>query len=30
VVMMGGIGHLPMIESPEAVAQEYLRFRASL
>lgn len=30
VVLMPGIGHLPMIERPQQSAQDYLRFRASL
>ena len=30
VVIMPGIGHLPMIERPKQSAQDYLRFRASL
>jgi len=30
VVIMPGIGHLPMIERPQQSAQDYLRFRASL
>lgn len=30
VVVMPGIGHLPMIESPRESADDYLRFRATL
>lgn len=30
VVMMPGVGHLPMLEQPEASASHYLRFRAAL
>jgi pimeloyl-ACP methyl ester carboxylesterase len=30
VVMMQGVGHLPMIEAPEASALDYLAFRARL
>jgi len=30
VVMMPNIGHLPMLEAPEACALDYLRFRAAL
>jgi len=30
VVMMPGVGHLPMLEQPEASASHYLRFRATL
>lgn len=30
VVLMPGIGHLPMLERPEQSAEDYLRFRASL
>jgi pimeloyl-ACP methyl ester carboxylesterase len=30
VVIMPGIGHLPMIERPQQSADDYLRFRASL
>jgi pimeloyl-ACP methyl ester carboxylesterase len=30
VVMMRNVGHLPMVEEPEASALEYLRFRARL
>lgn len=30
VVLMPGIGHLPMIERPQQSAQDYLRFRAAL
>jgi len=30
VVMMRNIGHLPMVEAPEACALDYLRFRAGL
>jgi pimeloyl-ACP methyl ester carboxylesterase len=30
VVLMPGIGHLPMIERPRQSAQDYLRFRAAL
>jgi len=30
VVMMPGVGHLPMLEEPEKCALDYLRFRASL
>jgi pimeloyl-ACP methyl ester carboxylesterase len=30
VVMMRNVGHLPMVEAPEASALEYLRFRAAL
>jgi pimeloyl-ACP methyl ester carboxylesterase len=29
-VLMGNIGHLPMVEAPEACALDYLRFRAGL
>lgn len=28
VVVMPGVGHLPMVERPRAVARDYLRFRA--
>lgn len=30
VIIMPGIGHLPMVERPQQSAQDYLRFRASL
>lgn len=30
VVMMPGVGHLPMLEQPELSAMDYLRFRATL
>jgi pimeloyl-ACP methyl ester carboxylesterase len=30
VIVMPGIGHLPMIERPQQSADDYLRFRASL
>jgi pimeloyl-ACP methyl ester carboxylesterase len=30
VVLMPGVGHLPMLEQPESSAQDYLRFRATL
>lgn len=30
VIMMPGIGHLPMIEDPGKCAEDYLKFRASL
>lgn len=30
VVMMQGVGHLPMLEQPEKCALDYLRFRATL
>lgn len=30
VIMMRNIGHLPMVEAPEACALDYLRFRAGL
>lgn len=30
VVIMPGIGHLPMIERPQSSAEDYLRFRTSL
>jgi pimeloyl-ACP methyl ester carboxylesterase len=30
VIIMDGIGHLPMIEAPRQSAQDYLAFRASL
>lgn len=30
VIIMSGIGHLPMIERPQQCAEDYLRFRASL
>jgi pimeloyl-ACP methyl ester carboxylesterase len=30
VVMLPGVGHLPMVEAPEAVALDYLAFRARL
>lgn len=30
IVVMRGIGHLPMLENPKESAQEYLRFRAAL
>ena len=30
VVMMQGVGHVPMIEEPERAALDYLRFRAKL
>jgi pimeloyl-ACP methyl ester carboxylesterase len=30
VVVMAGVGHLPMLESPRESAQEYLKFRAGL
>ena len=30
VVMMRNVGHLPMVEEPEASALDYLKFRAAL
>ena len=30
VVIMPGVGHLPMVERPRQTAEDYLRFRASL
>ena len=30
VILMSGIGHLPMIERPKQTAEDYLRFRLSL
>jgi pimeloyl-ACP methyl ester carboxylesterase len=30
VVMMQGVGHLPMLEDPERSALDYLRFRTTL
>ena len=30
VIMMPGVGHLPMLEQPEKSALDYLRFRATL
>ena len=30
VILMPGVGHLPMIERPQQSAEDYLRFRASL
>jgi pimeloyl-ACP methyl ester carboxylesterase len=30
VIVMPGIGHLPMVEQPQRSAQDYLRFRAGL
>jgi hypothetical protein len=30
VVMMQGVGHLPMLEEPERCSLDYLRFRATL
>ncbi len=30
VIIMKGIGHLPMVEAPRATAKDYLKFRASL
>ncbi len=30
VIIMKGIGHLPMVEAPKAVASDYLAFRAGL
>lgn len=30
VIIMKGIGHLPMIEAPKAAARDYLKFRAGL
>lgn len=30
VIIMPGIGHLPMVERPQQSAQDYLRFRAAL
>ena len=30
VVIMGGVGHLPMIERPQQSAADYLQFRAGL
>ena len=30
VILMQGVGHLPMLERPQQSAQDYLRFRASL
>jgi pimeloyl-ACP methyl ester carboxylesterase len=30
VIMMKGIGHLPMVEAPRATARDYLKFRAEL
>jgi pimeloyl-ACP methyl ester carboxylesterase len=30
VIILDGIGHLPMIEAPERSATDYLRFRAAL
>jgi pimeloyl-ACP methyl ester carboxylesterase len=29
-VIMRNVGHLPMVEAPEACALDYLRFRAGL
>jgi pimeloyl-ACP methyl ester carboxylesterase len=30
VIIMSGIGHVPMIEQPRKSAEDYLKFRASL
>jgi pimeloyl-ACP methyl ester carboxylesterase len=30
VIILPGIGHLPMLERPRQTADDYLRFRASL
>lgn len=30
VILMPGIGHLPMLEKPQQAAEDYLRFRATL
>jgi triacylglycerol lipase len=30
VILMDGIGHLPMVEAPQQVAKDYLQFRATL
>jgi triacylglycerol lipase len=30
VILMNGIGHLPMLEAPKVTAQDYLKFRAQL
>jgi len=30
VIIMGGIGHLPMLERPKQTAEDYLQFRTSL
>jgi pimeloyl-ACP methyl ester carboxylesterase len=29
VIIMPGVGHLPMVERPRQSAEDYLRFRAS-
>ncbi|WGG53472.1 hypothetical protein QC826_12935 [Rugamonas sp. DEMB1] len=30
LIVMPGVGHLPMIERPQQTADDYLRFRAAL
>jgi pimeloyl-ACP methyl ester carboxylesterase len=30
VIVMNGVGHLPMLERPRQSAEDYLRFRAGL